>query len=62
MITWPIFVALFLSISAVYLSVQAEKNKKDKKKSQKEKEEFKRLDLIERKKRIENQIHNQSKV
>jgi len=55
MITWPIFVALFLAIAAVYLSVQGEINKNKEKESQIEKKEQKRQDLIERKKRLADQ-------
>lgn len=47
MIIWPIFVALFLSIIAVYFSIKAE-NKKERR--LKEDEERKQLDLLRRKK------------
>ena len=59
MVTWPIFVALFLSISAVFLSVQAEKKKANEIQDKTDKTEYKRLDLIERKKRIAKQNNNQ---
>ena len=55
MITWPIFIALFLSITAVYFSIKAEDNKVKKEKQEKEKQEYKRLDLLKRKQRIENE-------
>lgn len=55
MITWPIFLALILSITAVYFSIKAEDNKIKKKQGDKEKQELKRLDLIKRKQRIENE-------
>lgn len=55
MITWPIFLALILSITAVYFSIKAEDNKVKKKQGDKEKQELKRLDLIKRKQRIENE-------
>ena len=55
MITWPIFIALILSITAVYFSVKAEDDKVSMKQEDKEKQEFKRLDLIKRKQRIENE-------
>ena len=55
MITWPIFIALILSITAVYFSVKAEDDKVRMKQEDKEKQEFKRLDLIKRKQRIENE-------
>lgn len=58
MITWPIFIALFLSITAVYFSVKAESNKVKKEQQEKETKEFKRLDLIKRKQRIENEKNN----
>lgn len=55
MITWPIFLALILSITAVYFSIKAEDNKIKKKQGDEEKQELKRLDLIKRKQRIENE-------
>jgi choline-glycine betaine transporter len=54
MITWPIYIALLLSVSAVYFSIKAEDNKIRNEQEEKEKKEFKRLDLIKRKQRIEN--------
>lgn len=55
MITWPIFLALILSITAVYFSIKAEDNKIKKKQGDEEKQELKRLDLVKRKQRIENE-------
>jgi hypothetical protein len=55
MITWPIFLALFLSIAAVYISIKVENKKENKKQQEKEIQELKRLDLIKRKLRIENE-------
>ena len=55
MITWPIFIALILSVTAVYFSVKAEDGKVRMEEEDKEKQEFKRLDLIKRKQRIENE-------
>ncbi len=55
MITWPILIALILSITAVYFSVKAEDDKVRMKQEEKEKKELKRLDLIKRKQRIENE-------
>ena len=55
MITWPIFLALFLSIIAVYFSVKFEDSKINKKRQEKEKEELKQLDLEKRKERIKNE-------
>jgi len=55
MITWPIFLALFLSIIAVYLSIKIEDSKINKRRQEKEKDELKQLDLEKRKERIKNE-------
>lgn len=55
MIVWPIFVALFLAIIAVYFSIKAEDNKAKKERRLKEDEELKQLDLLKRKERLENE-------
>ena len=53
MITWPIFVALFLSIIAVFFSLRSEENKVKKERKQEELEAFKKQDLDRRKKHFE---------
>lgn len=58
MITWPIYIALILSITAVYFSIKTEDDKIKKEREEKEKKEHKRLDLIKRKQRIENEIQH----
>jgi len=60
MIIWPIFIALFLAVAAVYFSIKAEDNKVKEEQEQKDKKELKRLDLIKRKKRIESEKQQKS--
>ena len=55
MVTWPIFIALILSITAVYFSIKVEDDKVKKEQQEKETKKFKRLDLIKRKQRIKNE-------
>lgn len=59
MITWPIFVALFLSIIAVFFSLRSEENKVKKERKQEELEAFKKQDLDKRKKQFENEEKQQ---
>lgn len=59
MITWPIFVALFLSIIAVFFSLRSEENKVKKERKQEELEAFKKQDLDRRKKQFENEEKQQ---
>lgn len=61
MVTWPIYLALVLSITAVYLSLQSEEKQAKEIDFQKEKDRLKKLDLLNRKTRIENEKKQSAK-
>jgi len=45
MITWPIFLALFLAVIAVYFSIKHDDAKEEKMQQEEEKENLKQADL-----------------
>lgn len=61
MVTWPIYLALVLSITAVYLSIKSEEKRAKDIDLQKEKDRLKKLDLLNRKTRIENEKKQSTK-